>query len=44
MAAAGFAYSMCGGLGVGLRAAMVGAVAAVVTLLMIMVLPRAPKS
>jgi hypothetical protein len=43
MAAAGFAYGITGGLGLGLRAAVTGGVAAVVTLLVIMVLPRAPR-
>jgi hypothetical protein len=44
MAVAGFVYGISGDLAVWLRAAAVGGVAAVVTLLMIIVLPRTPRS
>jgi hypothetical protein len=44
MAAAGFVCSISGGVGLGLRAALTGGVAAVVTLLLIVILPRAPRS
>jgi hypothetical protein len=44
MASAGFVYGISGGLGLWWRAAVTGAVAAVVTLLMIVVLPGATES
>jgi hypothetical protein len=44
MAAAGFVYGISDVLSVGLRAVVTGGVAAVVTLLMVLILPRAPRS